>query len=753
MVTTTSISEGEPDSHQCDLCPSPGEGRHRVRRLKVPWVFRAVGLDRYHSSVEHLFFAASGAGAGAGERNVVRVRLKGKDWDKLHQSQDDKERGDVYEKEHEHEHLVGGYRYKHKHGKVFKLHSHHEFDPEFNPEQQQQSSEGQGGGGYDDTRGSGNGNGNGNGNGKGKQLGSAKGALLGVLIMSGVLSLVGGASLLVRMFGTFGTTKDVEKMNKRIQMGLKVVGPSFLFTGLSFVVIASSYFVVLRFANRKGKHLQQQGQQDDEKKHPLLGSSSSGDGTRGRNSNTFGSHFYLMCLSHTLSAWEDRMWQFAIPILMMHVFKDTLLPGALFGLVQYLGVVVLMPKAGHVIDRAYRLRLLWYTIMIENFCILGTCVALAFMVAFNQNSGGGFHLNASMIALYLVLLVLGVIGEVCNKMQTISLEQDWVVVMTGQDSELLSRTNVILKRIDLLCKVLAPGVIGIFLDLFGSDRLSSSFVGIVVLGLWNFCSWPIEYTVLREVYEGIPDLQKKKIVNEDEFYQNLLADHEADPSNDGKSVVNSVKEYLQHPVFLASLSFCMLFMTVLDNGTLITSYLTWRSVNASILGIQRGMGAVVGLAGTFAFMHLTSKGGVEKVGLASIWLFALTMAPSVVILLLFGENRTSDYALIGGMIFSRAALWIFDLAERQLMQERVEESSRGVMNSMQVATYQTLYCVIQVCGMIFSDPSQFLILAIISLAGLLLAAAVYTLWFFMQRKNDTSESYSIYSSLVSGDNS
>ena len=125
---------------------------------------------------------------------------------------------------------------------------------------------------------------------------------------------------------------------------------------------------------------------------------------------------------------------------------------------------------------------------------------------------------------------------------------------------------------------------------------------------------------------------------------------------------------------------------------------------------------------------------MEKVGLASIWVFAVTMVPSVAVLVVFGGCRVSDWALLGGMAASRAALWIFDLAERQIMQERVEESSRGAINGMQVATYQVLYCVIQVFGMVFSEPSQFLILALISVLALVLAAVVYTAWFFLKHK-------------------
>ena len=98
------------------------------------------------------------------------------------------------------------------------------------------------------------------------------------------------------------------------------------------------------------------------------------------------------------------------------------------------------------------------------------------------------------------------------------------------------------------------------------------------------------------------------------------------------------------------------------------------------------------------------------------------------------------------MIVSRAFLWMFDLAERQVMQEMVDESSRGVMNSMQIATYQALYCIIQGFGMIFSKPSEFVVLAFISLVSLMTAAVLYTIWYAKQQKkgkqHNTSTMYS-----------
>merc|ERR1719468_1263174 len=50
--------------------------------------------------------------------------------------------------------------------------------------------------------------------------------------------------------------------------------------------------------------------------------------------------------SHFLSAWSDRMWAFAIPILLMEIFVDTLMPSALFSLATYIASLIFMPTVG-----------------------------------------------------------------------------------------------------------------------------------------------------------------------------------------------------------------------------------------------------------------------------------------------------------------------------------------------------------------------------------------------------------------------
>jgi hypothetical protein len=66
-------------------------------------------------------------------------------------------------------------------------------------------------------------------------------------------------------------------------------------------------------------------------------------------------NYIYIYVSHALSAFGDRMWQFAIPILFMEVWDDTLLPSAIFTFATYLAGFFLMPYVGDWVDRSPRL--------------------------------------------------------------------------------------------------------------------------------------------------------------------------------------------------------------------------------------------------------------------------------------------------------------------------------------------------------------------------------------------------------------
>ncbi|CAK4127756.1 unnamed protein product, partial [Aphanomyces euteiches] len=135
-----------------------------------------------------------------------------------------------------------------------------------------------------------------------------------------------------------------------------------------------------------------------------------------------------MYASHFMSSWGDRMWQFAMPLLFMEIFVDTLLPSALFSLIVYVVGVLAVPSVGAWIDHTNRLRVMRVSILVENGCIILSTVALGcILFVLSSQTATDERWSWPMLSLFGVVVVAGAIGQTYTDAQTLSIEQDWVV--------------------------------------------------------------------------------------------------------------------------------------------------------------------------------------------------------------------------------------------------------------------------------------------------------------------------------------
>ncbi|TYZ68535.1 hypothetical protein PybrP1_000159 [[Pythium] brassicae (nom. inval.)] len=434
------------------------------------------------------------------------------------------------------------------------------------------------------------------------------------------------------------------------------------------------------------------------------------------------------------------MWQFAVPILFMEVFVDTLLPSAVFSLAMYTTCIFAIPTVGKWLDTTNRWAVMQRAIVLENLMIvLSAAVLGAILLVTNAD---GVHKPAwtpKLVGLFAATLVCGGVGQVLNDAQTLAVERDWVVVIAAGDSNALAHLNTTMRRIDLSCKILAPMAFGVIMDFAGTDPTTRAMTGAAVVAIWNVLSTPLEYFMTRDVYELSPALAVKELsgdsdddahdAHEPQQQQQQQQRPSAAPQSTKARYAKMWRDYLHHPVFLLSVAFCSLYMTILDGGALNTAYLKWRGIPDSVLGASRGAGAVFGLVGTFIFPYTRKLlGRVERVAVVSVWLFWACLAPVLLAFALAGESPTSDYVMLGCMVVSRVWLWSADLAETQIMQEWIEPHRRGAINAMQTATYQFFYILIQCLGVVFHDPRQFMALVGFSLATVFLSAVGFTVW-------------------------
>mmetsp|Transcript_19398 Transcript_19398/g.34567 ORF Transcript_19398/g.34567 Transcript_19398/m.34567 type:complete len:708 (+) Transcript_19398:87-2210(+) len=557
--------------------------------------------------------------------------------------------------------------------------------------------------------------------------------------------------------------------------------------------------------------------------------------------------------SHFLSVWGDRMWQMALPMVFMDLFKDTLLPTATYTLVVYISVLQVLPSLGSWIDRSNRLKVQQTFCAVENVSILSTSAAVCFLITQQQNNQDvqlSIEDTPTMLC-FGILLLAGIAGELANNASTVSLEKDWVVVMAKSMGVTVTDINTKMRRIDLACKAISPAVFALLYEQFGDTSKLRIFFGMLFLGVWNAMSYPLEILTLRLVFHAFEDLHYKLHEHSDgtkhahpwgevpHYHvaekvelgrRRLLEDAVFDPgesdvygehlelykhshqagddhghghghsshgdrhghghgeragdaksssppsshdthyhilriSADGKrdlseyviskedsedsprtlvsyqvdkahsggvcgSFFNGLGIYRAELMFLASLGYTMLYMTVLDNGTLMISYLQWAEVKPVYFAMGRGAGAVLGLVGTFAYPALCKFLGNSpaSAGLLTVWLFWFTMLPIAVVMV--AAPDATETAIMVSMAASRIWLWSFDMAITELGQTMVSEQNRGLFGTVETSMSQLFYVVVQLAGMLSPDPSHFTSFVWASLVVVFIASGIYSYWFF-----------------------
>jgi iron-regulated transporter 1 len=234
-----------------------------------------------------------------------------------------------------------------------------------------------------------------------------------------------------------------------------------------------------------------------------------------------------------------------------------------------------------------------------------------------------------------------------------------------------------MRRIDLLCKLVAP----IFISLI--DGYSTSVAVWVVFGQ-NAVSVLVEYFAIKQVFEKVPELAKSKNqAEENEDSANLLGRPangapDMDPDMEIpqarlsliRKALQSWKEYVQNPAFLASFSLSLLYLTVLSTGTQMATFLLTLGFSSIHVSFMRLAAVALELFATCVAPILTKKIGPVRSGLWFINEQLVCVAAAVALFMsLPGGTKAAGAALIAGVTISRIGLWGFDLCVQFLVQE------------------------------------------------------------------------------------
>ncbi|XP_057549647.1 solute carrier family 40 member 2-like isoform X2 [Amaranthus tricolor] len=331
-----------------------------------------------------------------------------------------------------------------------------------------------------------------------------------------------------------------------------------------------------------------------------------------------------------LSRWSARMWEFSVALYMINIWPDSLLLTALYGVIESASVALFGPVVGQWVNKLTYAKVLQLWTLTQNVSFIVAGITVVILLAYPGLEWIIF------VSLVMITYLSGAMAVLSTLAGTILIEREWVVVMSeDQTSGVLTRLNSVLRRIDLVCKLGAPVISG-FIISFVSLTASAMF-----LALWNVISVCLEYWLLSSVYNGIPalhmkDRKRNEISScEPKSSTSILEQMPNSPIEDRSGIsspetqalgcfsmlpcLGAWKVYLKQEVVLPGLALALLYFTVLSFGSLMTAALEWEGIPAYLIGIARGISAIVGITATFTYPILESHISSLRTGLWSIW--------------------------------------------------------------------------------------------------------------------------------------
>merc|ERR1711915_904898 len=243
-------------------------------------------------------------------------------------------------------------------------------------------------------------------------------------------------------------------------------------------------------------------------------------------------------------------------------------------------------------------------------------------------------------------IILASIARLASSGTNIIIQKDWIVVIAGNDADLLAKMNSILRTIELTTYMLAPAAAGQLFTFFGFG-----YTGIIIAG-WNIVSVCLEYLLLSLIYRKYPALANKRsggIASEE--IEEMSDNEQTEEKNALREAYDGWKTYMSHPVMKAGVGLACLYMTVLGFDNITYGYCLMQGVPHAALGVLVGISALVGVAGSLAYPALRKRVGLERTGL--IGMFSLISCSSLAVISAFLPGSPMDLSILTSAVASR----------------------------------------------------------------------------------------------------
>lgn len=387
-------------------------------------------------------------------------------------------------------------------------------------------------------------------------------------------------------------------------------------------------------------------------------------------------------ISHFLSTWNSRVFEFSAVLFLAAIFPDTLLPMSVYAVVRGVAAMVFAEAVGACIDRGDRLAVVRASILGQRAAVAVSCGVFWVMLARSTGttseasttttdafSSGASTLSGASVTtdtlplplplpgidmldaffsaltgssvstptpasaspttplasgLFAIVVLAACVEKLGSVMNLVAVERDWVVVMTEGNAPARRLLSARMRRIDLFCKLVGP--------------LTISFVAAASTraALWatlgmSGASVVVEYFCIAVVYRRVPELRRRPAVWDD----SAVAATRATTTTTTTSTVSdlwrgtravgrrllpfaSLPFYFRHPAFLPSFSLAILYLTVLSFSGQMVTFLLAAGYTPLYVGLARTASTVFELSATWVAPRLMGRIGVVRGGIWSL---------------------------------------------------------------------------------------------------------------------------------------
>ncbi|CAF2056921.1 unnamed protein product [Rotaria magnacalcarata] len=473
--------------------------------------------------------------------------------------------------------------------------------------------------------------------------------------------------------------------------------------------------------------------------------------TTDKSKSKYGKTKVFLYIAMGLSAWGDRMWNFAVGIYFISLNRDNLQSVALNGVAINLAVILFGGAIGDWIDRNQRLPALRKALYFQNLSV-SVMAVLVVIALYNQSWLPSYW----MLIIQGILIGIGMIAQLSSVACKVSISKDWVIALYGSDRQNLANTNATLRRIDLISGVLAPILTGAVM------AFTSRWLSAVLIAGWNVVSLCFELLLYTRVYRYAHDVLSNKI-SAAKSNEKLTEKREGSIKKFFSSL-HGLGTYASLSVFLPGLSLALLYLTVLSFDSVTRAYVIEQGLSEVFLGLLNGLGSIIGIIGTLVYPIFVKRLGLVRTGVIGFWsefsmlilcLLSLfvhgtsfipfekftavschsydtysnsTNAISISMHIPCSNSKLSVLLLVIGITLNRFGLWIADLTVSQLQQERVPEKIRGRIGGTQHSLNQLFDLIRYTLIICLPHMPQFGYHICLSVLSVFTASLIYTIW-------------------------